>query len=102
MCNYHLWKEKFKRLGSLLDEIVLHKSLHKCYVVIGRRDIIRELGNHCHAGLLYFRDVGGGVAAFESRITDNVILPCIIFLLGQSHLLLYKSYVSHFFPTNLH
>ena len=29
-------------------------SVHKCYVVIGRHDVIRELGNRCHAGLLYF------------------------------------------------
>ena len=45
--------EKFERLGSPLDEIVLF-SVHRCYVVIGRRDIIRELGNCCNAGLLYF------------------------------------------------
>ena len=42
----------FIRLGSPLDEIVLF-SVHKCYVVIGRCDVIRELGNRCYAGLLY-------------------------------------------------
>ena len=36
---YKLSNEKFERLGSPLDEIVLF-SVHKCYVVIGRRDVI--------------------------------------------------------------
>ena len=49
--GFYLSKEKLERLGSPLDEIVLF-SVHKCYVVIGRRDVIRELGNCCHAGLL--------------------------------------------------
>ena len=41
---------KFERL----DEIVLI-SEHKFSVIMSRRrgDVIRELGNRCHAGLLY-------------------------------------------------
>ena len=43
---------KFDRLGDPLDEIVLF-SVHIFYVLIWRHDVIRELGNRCHAGLLY-------------------------------------------------
>ena len=45
-------KWKIQEIGSPLDEIVLF-SVHKCYIIIGHCDIIRELGNHCYAGLLY-------------------------------------------------
>ena len=45
--------EKFERLGSPLDKIVLF-SVPKCYVVIECGDVIRELGNRCYAGLLYW------------------------------------------------
>ena len=34
--------KKFERLGSFLDEIVLF-SVHKCYLIIGRRDVIQSL-----------------------------------------------------------
>ena len=43
---------KFDRLGDLLDEIVLF-SVHIFSVIIWHRDVIRELGNRCHARLLF-------------------------------------------------
>ena len=64
--------KKFERLGSPLDEIVLF-SVHKCYGVIGRHDVIRELGNRCHAGLLYVKTVSQKTFTFkcQERITYN-------------------------------
>ena len=49
--NYKLSNEKSK-FGGPLDEIVL-VSVHKFSFVMWRHDVIRELGNRCHAGLLY-------------------------------------------------
>ena len=57
--KYLLALEWNSRLGDPLDEIVLF-SVHIFYVLMLRcnlatHDVIRELGNRCHAGLLYFQ-----------------------------------------------
>ena len=45
--------KKFEILGSPLDEIMLF-SVHKFSVRMLHFDVIQELRNHCHPGLLYF------------------------------------------------
>ena len=44
--------DKFVRLGDPLDEIVFKFSI-VMHITIWHRDIIRELGNRCHAELLH-------------------------------------------------
>ena len=48
-------------LFESLETVTMHSysifCVQKYYVVIGHCDAIRELGNCCHAGLLYFQQL---------------------------------------------
>ena len=61
---------KFDRLGDPLDEIVLF-SVHIFYVIMWHHDVIRELGNRCHAGLLYYFLLSKCNAVIAIIFSDN-------------------------------
>ena len=72
-------------------------SVHKCYVVIGRRDIIRELGNRCYAGLLYYERC---IDVQIARVPFNPLV--VTWKMLKIEITKQRVHVSRYHQSNLH